>query len=85
MSIKSSASSKQSLCNNTNSQFSREQKKIKAKEKTKSWCQLKRLYAELPPQVNTILSLVAKSLEIGVKLNYHMNSCCSHDKTVLWL
>ena len=85
MSIKSSASSKQSLCNNTNSQFSREQKKIKVKEKTKSWCQLKCLYAELPPQVNTILSLVAKSLEIGVKLKYHMNSCCSHDKTVLWL
>ena len=37
MSIKSSAPTKQSVCNNTNSQFSREQKKVKVKEKTKSW------------------------------------------------
>ena len=65
MSIKSSAPTKQSVCNNRNSQFSREQKKVKVKEKTKSWCQLKRLHAELPPQSQHYVKFCLLKLELN--------------------
>ena len=86
MSIKSSASSKQSVYNNVKSQISREQKKSKVKGKTKSWWQLKRLHAELPPQSEHPAKFSGhKSCEMRIKLNCHMNSCCSCDQRILWL